>query len=683
MVARLDNFESTRIRWLAFLLTIILVQLMELALLQRKYDLFTGGFLQPYSYLGAGDRLLFIGFSFWMDLVLFGLLALLWFPSAERLRIHPLLAAYDYLFINTGIMGLWLAVKFKVLSYFNDTINFLIVRNLGGGSLIEALHYVMDESVLFLLMAYGMTLTYWMGRRLLRRHLSHAATTTIRFRFSALAALVSVAAVTVMLAWWINHNPALRYGLTKKTSYNLIARVLDGISDFDNDGYGLFRFPMDFDNRNPHIHPGALDIPGNGVDEDGFGGDFTWSKTGNHDALAGLKPIPGDHILLVVLESARGDLVGRYWDGKEVAPVITKMATLGTHVANAYSHTGYTVTSLKAIFNRTLSQDVDRVRLADFLDRSGYLLSFVSGQDESFGNVAHDTHMEWGGHYFFDARSALEDRVFPSKYSGSLRLSEARVLQQFLKRVNETDWSRPNFFYVNLQAAHFPYSYPGMPNLIIDQPLPRNRIRRENQKALQGTYWNAIAVADQVVGRMLDALREKGVLGHTLVVIVGDHGESLFDDGFLGHGHALNDVQTRIPLIINRPGLPISQAVGQVDLAELIVTLATGRFDPGRWNDSQRSQFQFVGSLDHPQELCHVRADGIRTLFDLRTRKVFFSDLKRWVDFEQAYNDAELGPRTRALLHHWESLRWQNHLTRQQARKRDHTIPPGKTRPES
>ncbi len=444
-----------------------------------------------------------------------------------------------------------------------------------------------------------------------------------RLQGRSIATIALLAFITVALVWQINKNPQLRYGLKNQAAYDIISYTLDNLSDFDGDGYGLFRFPMDPDNRNPHVYPGALDIPNNSIDEDGFGGDFTWPHVEHHDPLADLQPIPGSHILLVILESARGDLIGRFWNGKEVPPVITKTVADGTSAAHAYSHTGYTVTSLKAIFNRTLSQSIDRVQLTDFLDRSGYLLSFISGQDESFGDVAQVTRMKGDGHYFFDARSALEDRVFPSKNSGSLTLSEARVLKELLKRVNTTDWSRPNFFYVNIQAAHFPYSYPGMPNLIIEQPLPRNHIRYENRKALQGTYWNAIAVANQTVGMMIDALRKQKVLNHRLVVIVGDHVESLFDDGFLGHGHALNEAHTRIPLIINRPGLQLDQAAGQIDLAELIITLATDRFDARRWSDSQRPQFQFVGSLDRPQQICHGGTGGVRTLLDLRTRKVF------------------------------------------------------------
>ena len=73
--------------WIAVLLVVIFVQIAEFLLLQYKYDLFTGGFLQPHSYITWIDRAEFIGLSLWMDLALFGGLGLIWYWISSRLRI--------------------------------------------------------------------------------------------------------------------------------------------------------------------------------------------------------------------------------------------------------------------------------------------------------------------------------------------------------------------------------------------------------------------------------------------------------------------------------------------------------------------------------------------------------------------------------------------------------------------
>ena len=220
------------------------------------------------------------------------------------------------------------------------------------------------------------------------------------------------------------------------------------------------------------------------------------------------------------------------------------MAEQGTSIDAAYAHRGYTAPSLKAIFNRTLSSVIDRISLVEFLEQSDYSFSFISGQDESFADIAGFTGMRHPNRYLFDARSALEDRVYASKDPGSLRLSEDRVVRQFNARTNQVDWNQPQFFYINLQAAHFPYTHPNMPAILTDHPIPRSEISKANRAWVEMTYWNALAVADQAVCSLIDQLQKLNVYQKTTVMILGDHGESLFDDNFLGHGHALDQAQT-------------------------------------------------------------------------------------------------------------------------------------------
>ena len=149
--------------WIAVLLVVISIQLTELVFLQRKYDLFTGGFLQPHSYTTWTKRAEFIRLSLWMDIALFGALGLIWYWINNRLRIKPVLSAYNYAFLALSVMGIWLTVKFKALSYFNDTLNFLIIKNLGGGSLVEALTYVANEALLIGIGIITLAFAYMLG----------------------------------------------------------------------------------------------------------------------------------------------------------------------------------------------------------------------------------------------------------------------------------------------------------------------------------------------------------------------------------------------------------------------------------------------------------------------------------------------------------------------------------------
>jgi hypothetical protein len=655
-------FSPSRLHLISILIVVGFVQIFEFLLLQIKYDLFTGGFLQPYSYLTFTDRLTFIGLSLWMDLILFGTFSITWFWYSTRRGIKPLVAAYVFMFWVLSIMGFWLAVKFKLLTYFSDTVNFLVIQNLGGGKLAGALIYIANEASIFVLVILALLVSYFVILKLVRKVKNHDVThykPTLMWIKGLMLAGAFV--LTISLIWLINMDPSLRYGLKKKTSYKVISSSLDILTDVDGDGYGKFAFPSDPMPFDSTIYPGALDIPGNGIDEDGYGGDFHWNSH-IHDPLSQLPSQAGDHILLVVLESARSDLLGETLDGKSVTPTMSKLAKQGSSIEYTYSHTGYTTSSLKAIFNRSLSTGNERITLPDYLEQSGYTLSFISGQDESFGDIASMTGMTDSGRYLFDARSALDDRVYPSTDPGSLRLSEARIVKQFKKRTTEVIWENPQFFYINLQAAHFPYSHPAMPELINNKPIPRSEINEANLNWLEATYWNALAVADQAIGYIIKHLKELGVYEQTLVIVTSDHGESLFDDNFLGHGHALNESQTRIPLIINRPDIQINSAIGQTDFAELLVQISTDNFSKTDWNDRDRPVLQVIGSLERPRLVGIVSSGEIRTILDPRIRKVFFSDLKRWEDFDTAWEDSALAPRTKALVDLWERTRWESHV---------------------
>lgn len=632
--------------------------LLETGLLHKKYDLFSGGFLQPFAYTAWGDRAAFLLFSAISDIGLILAASEIW-RQAALLRIDRSATLVWYNFFSAGMIAisLWIFSKYQLLSYFNDTINFTIIANLGGGSLVEAISYVSNEITIVLFVIFGFALIYWLGLRAMRKIAPHGVRLSRRGVKPTVQRLLLVVVLVVPVTIATNTMPWLEYGMSKLTSFSLIESALNILTDFDIDGYGISgrtRDPALFDSS---IYPFALDVPGNGIDEDGYAGDLPPRTTMPRDGLAEIRPRHGKHIVLIVLESARADLIGKQLDGKPVAPHITRLAQTGWSAPYAYSHTGFTTSSLKALLNRSLSDKILRLRLVDFLKSCGYQLSFLSGQDESFGDVAASVGMSDPGVYLFDARSALEDRVYPSKAAGSLRLSEERIIQALQERLQVIDWRQPQFIYINFQAAHFPYDHPKMRRSLVKQAIPRAQISASNQKWLADTYWNAIASADWATGETISILQKAGVWEQTTLGLLGDHGESLFDDKFLGHGHAINEIQTRIPFVLNQTGITLHQAIGQIDIAEIVVRVAFN--EPlDKMNDNNERVFQFVGSLDRPQQIGEVTAGEQRTVLDLRNRTVSSLDRKYIGEFNAAMRDPHLHNRALNLVNDWATLRW-------------------------
>jgi hypothetical protein len=99
------------------------------------------------------------------------------------------------------------------------------------------------------------------------------------------------------------------------------------------------------------------------------------------------------------------------------------------------------------------------------------------------------------------------------------------------------------------------------------------------------------------------------------VLVIADHGESLFDEGFLGHGYAANDAQTRIPFIASGLPVRIPVPVGQLDVRRLLRAALTN--SPGRPSvdtEGTGAVFQYIGTFGRPKEIALAAAEERRRL---------------------------------------------------------------------
>jgi arylsulfatase A-like enzyme len=373
--------------------------------------------------------------------------------------------------------------------------------------------------------------------------------------------------------------------------------------------------------------------------------------------LAGERP----HVILIVLESTRGDVIGRRIGGHPVAPNLEALAAGGTLVRNAYSHVGFTTESMQTLFTGRIAPRDGTGSLFEIFQSNGYRMGVFSGQAEDFGDIAATVRMRRAD-VFVDAQELREERVYGAASPSSLKLDGRTLIREFDRHFGRAEmWRRPNFLYFNFQSAHFPYRFPAMPRILPGEPVERSEIAAGNRERVAATYWNAVAYNDRLIGQVVDRLRRLGVWEKSIVVITGDHGESLFDDGFLGHGHMINRQQTHIPFVLSRP-VAVEGPVGLADMRGIILR-AAGAELPGRTPGNGGRVFQYIGSLDRPSSIGFAFGDRW-TIFSFDREALWTSRSGAW----QRYVDLEPASAARAeadkLIREWGRQRWLHHIGR-------------------
>ena len=633
----------------------VLMTAVDAMLLERSRGFFTGGFLAVDHLVGLSDTALFIMMSLVTDAAVAGLLAAVAMVLLGRWRLSRAALAACGLMVATAPLLLADAASYQLVRYLGVDFDLGLMFDLTGRSVSEMFAVSSAYLVMPTLVVVAATMIagaiIWAinrvpGRRSVRPGL----------RVFVLPLLLAIAACA-SLAVAATASDALENGLLRKPSGQALSAAVAWATDLDRDGFGLIGALSDADPLDAAVFPYAVDIPGNGIDEDGVGGDLPTDARRLAESPAVTKGwTRTPDIVLIVLESFRADVVGARLDARAVTPVMDALAARGVSSSDAYSHNGYTVQSRFHLLAGTMIARVNAPTLIDDFRANGYVVGYFSGQDESFGAEAYRVGFD-RAHVAHDARSDKDRRYSTFATPGSLAVSHHVVrerVQDFLRDRQQDE--RPMLLYVNFEDSHFPYSHDGIETLVSDVRIDRAEIKAANRDKLWQMYLNTAASVDKAVGDVLERVRQ--VRGREPgVIITADHGESLFESGFLGHGYGLNDVQTRVPFIVANLPMRVTEPFGHVDLRRALTTALTTPLgeatDPVLEKSATGHVFQYLGELRRPKQIAFTR-DGRRLIYDFRKARV-----QKWDESWVAPSELSGGERGDflQLLHQWE---WMN-----------------------
>jgi arylsulfatase A-like enzyme len=388
----------------------------------------------------------------------------------------------------------------------------------------------------------------------------------------ALGAWVAAAAVVAGVS---RYEPARKTAGARAAFVGVTLDAGRRVLDFDGDGFARALGGGDCDDGEPSVHPGALDLPGDGVDADCDGEDAPNPLPPPAQMAALPATVPAElDILLITIDTLRADHLGSYGYPRATSPAMDWLASEGTLFENGWAHAPSTRYSMPAIAAGrwpsaiTWDESIWWPRMGkDVLTAAEALhaLGSFTGGIFSFSYFAPRDRrgFERGMDEYHADRAALHVSVNgPMESRGS---SSREVTDDAIAFI-EARKGRRYFLWVHYYDPHLGYeTHPEV------QAFGSSRIDR---------YDGEIRFTDMHLGRLLTYLRASGLWGRTAVVLTGDHGEGFGEHGVTEHGFDLYAAQTKVPFIVRVPGLAPRRAripVGHIDIAPTLVNLARGQ----------------------------------------------------------------------------------------------------------
>lgn len=260
------------------------------------------------------------------------------------------------------------------------------------------------------------------------------------------------------------------------------------------------------------------------------------------------------NFLLITIDTLRADRLSCYGSQNPKTPNIDNLRERGVLFSRALANTSTTLPShtnillgttpnyhgvhenLNFIVNRNL------LTLAEHLKNNGYATGAFVG--------AYVLDSRFGLSQGFDLYNDEYSRIHSVNLSSLERKAES-VIEAALEwlTVRRSPW----FLWVHCWDPHTPY----------DPPEPFKTQYNDHP------YEGEVAYVDLVLGKLFDYMKEHNLFDSTLIILTGDHGESLGQHGEETHGFFAYNSSLWIPLIISFPGIVsgrVDDYVSHVDI---------------------------------------------------------------------------------------------------------------------
>lgn len=408
----------------------------------------------------------------------------------------------------------------------------------------------------------------------------------------ALALVVAPVVVTAREAHALSEDAAVARAIERHAPLGHTALALARkATDRDHDGASALFGGGDCNDHDPRISPLAIDVPGNGIDEDCSGADMPLPTT-----VASSAATPGSaiadvarpaaldrdfNLILVTVDTLRAGECGFLGYDKPTTPNLDALAAESVVFDRTYAMASYTGKALAPMLIGRYPSET--------LRDGGHFNTYFAGNTflaERLQAAGLRT-MGAASHWYFRSRFGVTQgfdvfdlSAVPASGQGDTdSTTTSRQLTDAGERLLEGNAGSGRFFlWVHYFDPHAQYvAHDGAPDFA-DPAHPKGW--REHA-AYDGEVW----FTDQQIGRLLDYARAQSWWKDTIVVVTADHGEALGEHGInFQHGWEIWEPLMRIPLVFRVPGLrphhvPVKRSA--IDIVPTILDVMRVPVNPG------------------------------------------------------------------------------------------------------
>ncbi|MBI3767352.1 MAG: sulfatase [Deltaproteobacteria bacterium] len=304
------------------------------------------------------------------------------------------------------------------------------------------------------------------------------------------------------------------------------------------------------------------------------------------------------NVLLITIDTLRADHLSCYGSTDVYTPVIDTLAAHAVLFEQAYADVTWTTPSMASVMTglyapkhgvrtsyQRLRQSVTTV--AEYLRQAGFetgaiVASFpldsIFGLDQGF-QTYDDTFtaplsidpehppsqrsVERVPSRFSDDTQEMMAMLFDKATHDAYR-PDNEVTDAAIRWLTTRHRHEPFFFWVHYFGPH-------------EKPQTTSDVYEERRRQL-AQYNPDVEMSDHEVGRLLKVIRDLGFMDRTAIILHADHGQSLLEHDYFGHGRDIYDPSQRVPLIV-RPsgglatGMRVTRMVRNLDIMPTILAL--------------------------------------------------------------------------------------------------------------